>query len=344
MRIEQFDPRSDAARLEACYRLAQSGLPDDDPDAPPFSLRRFRSWANGTPDDPQQTWLATDGGGASLGYYMLTLPARENKANAFFEGGPRGRWPMVAPTRRREGIGTALLVHAAGQAEQAGRTLLMGGTRAGGPGAAFAEACGARPGIQDVRRVLDLDTDLRGRLAGLRAAALRHAGGYRLQYWSGPTPGELAAQACAMYDVLEDAPHDAAVEPMVWDAERLRADEQRDIELGLRWHRVAAIADGSGEMAALTEVAVDPDTAEWGHQGLTAVTAPHRGRRLGMLVKAAMLEWLAGVEPQLRRVFTYNAAENAHMIAINSGLGYRVSGAFQNWEIDVTDVLTLASS
>jgi GNAT superfamily N-acetyltransferase len=343
VRIDRFDPTSDEARLEACYRLAQSSLPGDDPDAPPFSLRRFRSWAYGSSDDPQQTWLATDGAGAPVGYYMLTLPVRENRTNAFFESGPRGRWPVVAPNRRREGTGTALLVHAAGQAEQAGRSLLIGGTRVGGPGAAFAAACGARPGIQDVRRVLDLDAGVRGKLAGLRAAALKQACGYRLRCWSGPTPDELARQACALYDALEDAPHDAAVEPMAWDAERLRADEQRDTDLGLRWHRVAAFAGSSGEMAALTEVAVDPDTAKWGHQGLTAVTAPHRGRRLGMLIKAAMLEWLAGIEPQLEHVFTYNAAQNAHMIAVNEGLGYRVAGVLQNWEIDVAAALQLAA-
>jgi len=333
--VEQFDPRSDDERLKACYRLAQSAVPEDDPNAPPFSLRRFRSWAYDAADGPQQIWLATDDAGEPVGYYMLTLPERENRHNALFEGGPRGRWPIVALTRRRQGVGTELLAHAAEQANQAGRSLLMGGTRVGGRGAAFAEACGARAGIQDVRRVLDLNTDLCDKLPGLRAAALPRAAGYSLRFWSGPTPDEFVGQACALYDALEDSPHDAAFEPLVWDAERLRADERKDDGLGIRWHRVAAIAEDSGEMAALTELEVDPDTPEWGHQGLTAVTRPHRGRRLGQLIKVTLLDWLSEIEPQVQHLTTYNAAQNDHMIAVNEQLGYRVNDTFQSWEIDV---------
>ena len=40
----------------------------------------------------------------------------------------------------------------------------------------------------------------------------------------------------------------------------------------MRINSAAALANGSGEMAALTQVYVDPDQANWGYQGLTAVT------------------------------------------------------------------------
>jgi GNAT superfamily N-acetyltransferase len=332
VRIEQIDPRSDEDGLQACYRLAMSGLAEDDPNTPPISLRRFRGWAYGWADDPQQVWLASDDAGEPVGYYMLGLPERENRHNAFCD-------PIVALSRRRQRVGTALLAHIAEQAEKNDRSLLMSGSRVGSPGSAFAEACGARAGLLEVRRVLDLDTDLRGKLAGLRAAAVPHASGYTLRFWSGPTPDELVSQVCALNDAMQDAPHDAAFEPLVWDAERLRAGERKSIELELRWHSVAAIADDTGEMAALTEVEVDPDTAEWGHQGLTAVTRPHRGHRLGTLTKVAMLEWLAEIEPQVRQVVTYNAEQNEHMIAVNEQLGHRVSDVFQSWEIDVAAAL-----
>jgi RimJ/RimL family protein N-acetyltransferase len=54
------------------------------------------------------------------------------------------------------------------------------------------------------------------------------------------------------------------------------------------------------------------------------VTRKHRGHRLGLLVKTAMVEWLAAVEPGIERIVTYNAAANEHMIAINAELGYEV--------------------
>ena len=77
-------------------------------------------------------------------------------------------------------------------------------------------------------------------------------------------------------------------------------------------------------MAAVTAVEADPDNPEWGHQQLTAVIRKHRGHRLGLLVKTAMLDWLAEAEPQLERIVTGNAAVNQHMIAINDQLGYEL--------------------
>jgi RimJ/RimL family protein N-acetyltransferase len=332
--IEQFDPRTDEKRLRVCHQIAVSAGPQDDPSDSPVSLRWFRSRAYGYADDPQQAWLATDDAGQPVGYYLLRLPERENRHNAFCN-------PVVAPARRRQGFGGTLLAHAAGQAQRCERTLLTA-TRVGPPGTAFAQACGARPGLQDVRRVLDIDADLRGRLGGLRAEALAYATGYSLRSWSGPTPDDLVEQACALNNAMEDAPHDA-LEPEAWDAERLQEDERRSDELGFRRHSVAAFAEDSGEMAALTYVDVDPDTAECGRQRLTAVTRPHRGHRLGKLTKVAMLDWLASIEPQLQRIVTHNAAQNQHMIAVNDALGHRISAVLPWWEIDVAVALMLRS-
>ncbi len=334
MHIEQFDPRTDEDRLKAGHQITVSGRLEDDPNAPPVSLRRFRGWAYGWADEPQQVWLATDDAGEPVGYYMLTLPERENRHNAFCS-------PVVALSRRRQGIGTALLVHAAGQAERAGRTLLMSDARVGSPGGAFAAACGARAGIPEIRRVLDVNADLHGKLAGLHAEALPHSTGYSLRLWSGFTPDELVGEACNLNNAMQDAPHDDSFEPLIWDADRLRAGERKNIELGFRSYSVAAMHDDSGEMAALTEVYVDPDVPEWAGQGMTAVTRPHRGHRLGKLVKVAMLEWLAETEPQLQEIQTFNAEQNQYMIAVNEDLGHRISDTFQGWEIDVAAALKL---
>ena len=118
-----------------------------------------------------------------------------------------------------------------------------------------------------------------------------------------------------------DAPLEDGVEPVTWDADRLRAADTRVLEQGTRWYSVAAVAAG-GDFAALTQVTVDPGSPEWAFQEMTAVTRPHRGHRLGLLVKVAMLEMLAEVEPQLRRIVTSNAEVNVHMVAVNEALGY----------------------
>ena len=109
----------------------------------------------------------------------------------------------------------------------------------------------------------------------------------------------------------------------------------------MRGYGVAALHDATGEMAALHRGGRRSRVLrEWGFQQLTAVTRPHRGHRLGLLVKTAMLELLAEAEPQLEYIATGNAAANEHMIAVNEQLGYEVvEPGWQWYEMPVADIL-----
>ena len=338
VRIEQFDPKTDGQRLQTCYDMFASAWADDDPNVPPFSFAMFRSWwASDSLDEPRQFWLATAESGTPLGCYELRLPTRENLSNGFVE-------LLVARGSRRRGIGTVLLAHAARQADQAGRGLLMGAARIGAPGPAFAASIGATAGLQDARRILDVGPDLHARLRGLRAEAEPRATAYSIRRWVGPTPEDLVGGVCALVSAMADAPHNAAYEPEIWDAARLRAEEERMAARGSRDYSVAASHGETGEMAALTGVMVDPAGAPgWAYQMLTAVTREHRGHRLGILIKVAMLEWLAEAEPQLRHIMTFNAVPNQYMIAVNEALGHRVSDYFQSFELPVEAALKLAA-
>jgi RimJ/RimL family protein N-acetyltransferase len=336
VRIEQYDPKADEERVRTCHELIVAAQPEDDPNFPPPSLSMLRGWlAHAFPDEPQQCWFATADSGAPLGCYALELPERENRQNGFIN-------LLVGVGARRRGVGTALLAHAARQADANGRTLLMGGAREGGAGAAFAAAVGASTGMREVRRILDVGPDLTARLPDLRCEAEQRATGYALRQWVGPTPDELVPGVCGLNAAMADAPHDAAYEPVSWDADRLRAAEQRSVTQGTRDYSVAAVLDGTAEVAALTQVTIDPAGAPgWAYQMLTAVTRPHRGHRLGLLVKVAMLEWLATAEPDLHHVMTFNAAANEHMIAVNEALGHRVSDYFQTLELPVEAAVRL---
>jgi len=329
VRIERFDPSADEATLRDCYEMVVSGRPEDDPNGPTVSFAVFRGWwIYGFAGEPQQIWLAATDSGVPLGAYVLELPERENRGIGFMS-------PVVALSSRRRGIGTALLVHAAEQADAAGRTLLSSNARVGSPGHSFAAAAGARDGLQDARRVLEVGPGLYSRLARLRGEAESRAAGYTLRRWSGPTPEDLVGPACTLYTAMEDAPRDEAIEPMTWDPARVRVIEEREIAQDLRTYSVAAMQDASGEMAALTQVSLDPAVDGWAFREITAVTRPHRGHRLGLLVKTAMLEWLAEIEPQVRQIMTFNAVQNEHMVAVNAELGHRVSDYFQSFELDV---------
>jgi GNAT superfamily N-acetyltransferase len=336
MRIERFDPLTDDERLRACHQMAVDGQAADDPNVPALPHGLFRSWwAYGFSDHPTQAWLGTGTDGAPAGAYTMELPERENRANAFAA-------ILVGPRARRHGYGTALLAHLAGQAAAAGRTRLLSATRVGSPGEAFAAATGGSKGMLDVRRVLRIDAGTRDRAARLRAEAEPHATGYALRAWSGPAPADLVAGICATYTALADAPHDDAFEPSGFDAARLRAVEERRAAAGTRWLSVAAVQAGTGAVAGVTEVNVHPDQPGWAEQAITAVTSEHRGHRLGLLLKTAMLGLLAEREPAVTRILTYNADANGPMVAINDRLGYEVSDYFRFWEHDVAAARRLA--
>jgi RimJ/RimL family protein N-acetyltransferase len=327
--VERFDPRADEQQLRICHQMTVAGQPHDDPNVPAMPFTGFRGWwGYGFGDNPMQAWLATDESGEPAGAYLLELPLRENRQNAF-------GFVVIPPARRRRGIGTELLAHMARESGRAGRKLLMGSARAGAPADGFAAATGGRAGLRDVRRILPVDAGLRERLPGLRASAEPRAAGYTLRSWPGPVPDDLVDGICATYNALGDAPHDESYEPETWDRERLRKTEQRSVAQGTRDYSIAAIERGTGEVAAITQAVVDPPLPEWCWQEITAVTRAHRGHRLGLLVKVAMLEMLAVHEPGLRHVATFNAEPNDHMIAVNEQLGYRVSDYFQFWEHDV---------
>jgi GNAT superfamily N-acetyltransferase len=205
----------------------------------------------------------------------------------------------------------------------------------GSPGAAFAAAAGARPGIAHVIRQLVIDAGLPARLAGLRTEAAVRATGYTLLSWTGATPPEYLGDSARLSAAMADAPTDAGVEPQIWDASRITDFEHTLLGSGQHLYTVAARHDDSGCLAAVTQVMCDPANSGWAFQGITAVLPEHRGHRLGLLAKSEMLELLIGRTPDVRRVLTRNADANRHMVAINERLGYQVSSVHRDWELDL---------
>jgi len=333
VRIEQFDPSADSQSLRACFEMTSDGWPIDHPDTPPWSLRSFTGkWISGFGISPQRCWIATDDSGSAVGGYLLRLPEKENADRAGCE-------LVVAPSRRRSGIGTALLRHCAEEARKAKRSWLRSHADDASPGASFAAASGARPGITDVQRVLAIGPGLPDRLAALRRSAEPHAAGYSLLSWSGVAPDEHLDDVARLNSAMADAPRDDGVQPTVWDADRVRQVEQEIADHGVRTDTVVARDRGTGEIVALTEICTEADVPGWAFQMDTVVLPAHRGHRLGLLVKVAMLESLPDLGVPVERIVTGNAGSNKYMIAINEQLGFEVASTHRSWELDLTEPL-----
>jgi GNAT superfamily N-acetyltransferase/RimJ/RimL family protein N-acetyltransferase len=327
--IKRFDPEGDAGGLRACFDMTRAGWHIDRPGEPGWAYDSFAGkWIRGFDPAPQEAWLATDESGTPVACYLLRLPDRENLTTA-------NCVVIVDPARRREGFGTKIIAHCGEQARRAGRSRLLSYAREGTPGAAFAAALGARPGIEEVDRVLELDAALAARIPDLQARAEGRAAGYSLVSWTGSTPDEYVDDVVRVHLAIADAPRDEGMEPTAWDAERLRHAEQTALEYGITNYAVAARHDATGRLAAYTEVITEADTPDWGFQQLTAVLAEHRGHRLGLLIKIAMLGLLAKYDPKIRHIQTGNAGANAHMIGINEQLGFTVLAVHRSWELDL---------
>jgi RimJ/RimL family protein N-acetyltransferase len=327
MRILRVDP-SDAAVLHACHEVQVAAKQAEDPLGPPKTARVLRTFlAEGFEANPCESWAAFSAGAGKAvahGWYWLELPDRENLGRATLV--------MVVRPRPDQAVARDLLRHAVQRARANGRTALSLVARQGCPLEAFLRSAGARHGLTEVRRALDLRAAPPGHFTALREAAAKHAAGYSLITWSGITPEQHLDGVARIENAMNDMPREDGVEDSFWDADRVR--ERHDsslIRMGVRGYSVAAVHDATGELAALTQLEVDPDSPEWGHQGMTAVTRPHRGNRLGLLVKAAMLDWLAEAEPQLEQIETGNADANEHMIAVNEALGFTVRDPGWAW-------------
>lgn len=335
MRVLPLD-RSDTETVAACHEVRTAAMRADDPFEPPASAAFFAARLRvGYSDAPMEAWYVPgEADGAVAAWYWAEFPDRENQ----------DRVPLditVHPELRRRGLGTALLRHAAGRAAAGGRVVLSGEAQEKSPGEAFARQAGGALGQAEVRRVLDLPKIPAGTIARLRESAAKAAAGYSLVRWEGGVPDERLDQVASLHNVLSDAPMDPGVEPTAWTADRVRVRmNARQARIPARRFSLAAVHDGTGEMAALTVVAVHDEVPDWGHQLLTAVTRPHRGHRLGLLVKAAMMDWLAAADPSVERIVTWNAASNRHMIAINEELGYQVWGRpYRSVELPVASVV-----
>ncbi len=333
MGIARWDP-ADTAALRGCRAAWVAAQDIDDPGGPRMTERVLAGWLSQSfTGDPAEAWYAPGpGAGTVAGWYRLELPDLENTDRA-------GLLIVVDPAARRRGLGRELLRHAAARAAAAGRAVLGGEVRDGSAGDGFAAATGAKPGMAATLRRLDLRTAPAGKFAKLHADAAAVATGYSLARWTGPTPPQYLDSFARVLNAHADAPHDEGYQAEAWDADRVR--ERGDSLLrvtGERRYTVVAAHDASGELAAMTHLGVSPDDPRWGHQGLTAVTRQHRGHRLGLLVKTAMLEWLAQAEPALERIDTGNAADNKYMIAVNDMLGFEADlPAFHTVELSVAE-------
>lgn len=335
--VVPIDPRTldDARALEAAglqQAMQQERMPEDPPTPLEVFVRRMRA---DTPGQARAFFAASDARGRAVGYGAVGRSLNEPE-NAHV------RWCelFVLPAHRRRGLGRALARAAVESCLDQGDGLVFMGQTSDrvAPGEAFARAVGASPGLEmrtNQLTIADVDRTQVDWWAAIEPA------GYRLERADNVVPASLVRAYLDAANAMNDMPKgDLAFADQRFTEEQLRDRETWLNQAGIEWRVLVAIHQATGEGAGFTEVQYDPRVPHVIWQGGTGVARPHRGHRLGLWLKSVMLRRLLADWPQARFIRTGNATVNAHMLAINTQLGFRHAWSTTLWQIPLADART----
>lgn len=262
----------------------------------------------GTEGPLEGLWLARLDG-RLVGYAGLTLNAFENLDGAKILG-------AVHPAHQRQGVGRALMATAEAATD---RPRLRAPAWSGTAGERAVPRMGyTQHGSHEVRRLSLRDPQP----AALVAEAATAAAGYDLERWAGACPEDLLGEMQVLREAINDAPEDGEFE--AYPPERIRTVERWLAEQRQTPYTIVARHRDTGGAAGITIVCTHELRPAIAAQEDTSVVAAHRGHRLGLRMKLAMLDWLREDRPDVEAIDTWNAAGNVPMIAINDALGCTV--------------------
>lgn len=293
-------------------------------------------------------FLAYDGDRV-VGRALLDVPLTDNLQTCYAD-------VVVHPAFRRRGVGTRL--YAAVEEFAAGnqRTTLMGWTDhragfditrdvlipangagafpAGSLAARFAGAAGFTLAQVDRCSVLPVGQEAQ-RLEILQAGAAATAGGdYAVVDWMDCCPPELLEQYAQLRQTMStDVPMgELTWEEESWDGARVREEEERLKRQGGSSLVRAVLHRPTDRLVAHTVLERRAEKPEIVYQEDTLVLSAHRGHRLGMWLKTANLLAVGQAWPGAQRIYTWNAEENEHMLAVNVELGFVPAGYTAAWQ------------
>lgn len=263
-----------------------------------------------------------------VGALEVMLPLRDNQLVAML-------WLSVRHDARGRGIGGALLSRAERIAAEHGRRTVLAETEWAAGATDAAEGWAAAHGYAIAqttlrsRQALPGDRSvLHGMLAGPGAED------YAVETIVDDLPESWLDDLAVLHRRMStDAPlGDLQTEEEMWDAERVRTHHE-SMRVGRR-RIVESVARHlpTDRLVGYTEVHVPSGNPSLAYQQDTLVLREHRGHGLGARLKAATALRLMDELPEVASVRTWNADDNAYMLAVNRALGYVVDGYSREWQ------------
>jgi len=328
MEIVEFTVE-DSHTVEAVVDLVNAAGKVDSPFAHPQTVLGFSGTMRYGWDGEAPTMFAARESGSLVGLVEVHTSGWDNTHLAWVEF-------VVHPDLRRRGHGSRLLEFAKETTRSLGRTSMGCDGWDNDTTNGFATPRGLPRKSSAINRRQFLASVDRQELETMYDEAPTAASPYELIRITGHTPDDMLKAVAKMTEAINDAPtDDLDVEDEVFPKERILAYENAQEARGNRLYRIVARHRDSGELAGHSVVAVEAERPAIGEQHDTSVLRAHRGHRLGLVLKADMVRWLAECEPGLETIDTWNAESNDHMIEVNEKLGYQVLARGLQFQINV---------
>lgn len=332
VRIVQVDGRSDdpdeRARFDAWAQVFDTVQEADTGSSDAWSADELRAAL----DNPLKFFVdlaAVLPGGGIAGAAELIFQRRDNTHLVILNIG-------VLPEHRRQGIGSLLLTEVERLAREHGRrTIITETVWSAEPEASdISRPFALAHGYQDVQTMRRSDLLVQSASPSPLPTPRQAPPGYVIETHVGrPPESDAEDRAWLNRRMSTDAPLGGLdMEEQDWDAARIGDLDARLEKMGRG--RVSAFARhlASGRLIGFTEVQIPSAAPEFAYQNDTLVLREHRGHGLGLALKVANLARLRDAYPLVARVRTWNALENAHMLAVNDMLGTVTSGFEREWQ------------
>ena len=316
----------DDAEMRTAYDVIRRAELIGREDAPHWSFENFLG-ALRSPDSGERQEVRggfVDGELVAFGVLYLFLLDNTDKGWAEVR---------VDPDHRRNGYGRVMLEHLAAICREDGRTELLAEAKVPiaevktHPYSLFLTSQGFIHSNVELVRYQKLPVDDGVILGWVDQAAERHDG-YRIETFEDDIPAEFVPGLCELFGQLAvDAPTgEVDFEEEVMTPERFAERQVQVKAMGRTILETVAIApDGTVAAQSTLSVPLDDSTDVW--QWGTFVHREHRGRRLGLAVKAANLRALQTRHPGMQRVVTQNGETNDFMVSINVLMGFELEEA-----------------
>ncbi len=146
----------------------------------------------------------------------------------------------------------------------------------------------------------------------------------RLVFHENRVPEEIWAEYCpAMSAMLNTMPFDDLDHGDIVFTPEMQRERYDFMDKTGGAHHTVLTREPDGSISSVTDIGYQPAQADRVFQYFTGVRPDCRGRGLGKLIKATMLQYIRQAYPEAHWVITGNANSNDPMLAINRRLGFK---------------------